>query len=144
VKRGGVADVAKLLDFGLVTAHHASGEAGGDITSGITQVGMVVGTPAYMSPEQCAGDQQPGPTSDLYSLGALGYFLVTGRSPFEGRAPLQMMLAHLSEAAPSARALRPELPEAFDALLPRCLAKRPEDRYASARALEQALRGLET
>jgi serine/threonine-protein kinase len=95
-----------------------------------------------MSPEQCAGDQQPGPASDLYSLGALGYFLVTGQSPFEGRAPLQLMLAHMSEAPPSARALRPELPAAFDALLQRCLAKRPEDRYASANALEQALSGI--
>ncbi len=103
-ERGGVPDVAKLLDFGLVTGHDADGVAVGDVTGGITQVGMVLGTPAYMSPEQCGGDQTPGPASDLYSLGALGYFLVTGRSPFEGRAPLQMMLAHLSEAPPSALA----------------------------------------
>lgn len=137
--RGGVADVAKLLDFGLVTAHKADADAVGDTAGGITQTGMVVGTPAYMSPEQCAGDQQPGPASDLYSLGALGYFLVTGQSPFEGRAPLQMMLAHMSEAPPSARTLRPELPAPFDALLQRCLAKRPDDRYASANALEIAL-----
>jgi len=82
----------------------------------------VLGTPAYMSPEQCAGEQQPGPARDLYSLGALGYFLVTGQSPFE------------------ARALRPETPAAFDAILQQCLAKRPEDRFASAKALEQTLR----
>ncbi|MEQ1692483.1 MAG: serine/threonine-protein kinase [Gemmatimonas sp.] len=138
-ERGGVPDVAKLLDFGLVTAHNADGEVVGDITGGITQVGMVLGTPAYMSPEQCAGEQQPGPASDLYSLGALGYFLVTGRSPFEGRAPLQMMLAHLGEAPPSVRALRPELPSALDAVLQRCLAKRPTERYERARDFEQAL-----
>jgi eukaryotic-like serine/threonine-protein kinase len=141
-ERGGVADVAKLLDFGLVTAQQTTGDAGDGAISGITQVGTIVGTPAYMSPEQCAGDQQPGPASDLYSLGAMGYFLVTGRAPFEGRAPLQMMLAHLSEAPPSARLLRPELPPDVDALLLRCLAKRPADRFASALALEQALRGL--
>jgi serine/threonine-protein kinase len=141
-ERGGVGDVAKLLDFGLVTARQTTGDAGDGAISGITQMGTILGTPAYMSPEQCAGDQQPGPASDLYSLGALGYFLVTGRSPFEGRAPLQMMLAHLSEAPPSARLLRPELPSAFDALLQRSLAKRPEDRFASAQAMEQALRGL--
>jgi serine/threonine-protein kinase len=135
--RGGVADVAKLLDFGLVVAHDANG-LGGE-ASGITQAGMVLGTPSYMSPEQCAGDEQPGPASDLYSLGALGYFLVTGRSPFDGRAPLQMMLAHMSEAPPSARTLRPELPAAFDAVLQCCLAKQPTDRYASAQALERAL-----
>lgn len=141
-ERGGVADVAKLLDFGLVTAQNATGQDGGDVTGSITQVGMVLGTPAYMSPEQCAGDEQPGPASDLYSLGALGYFLVTGLSPFEGRAPLQMMLAHMNDTPPSARALRPELPADFDAILQQCLAKRPEDRFASARALEQALRGV--
>ncbi|WP_434479619.1 serine/threonine-protein kinase [Gemmatimonas sp.] len=141
-ERGGVADVAKLLDFGLVTAQNATGQDGGDVTGSITQVGMVLGTPAYMSPEQCAGEQQPGPASDLYSLGALGYFLVTGLSPFEGRAPLQMMLAHMNDTPPSARALRPELPADFDAILQQCLAKRPEDRFASARALEQALRGV--
>ncbi len=139
-ERGGVADAARLLDFGLVTAHHSSGNAVGDAAGGITQAGMVLGTPDYMSPEQCAGDQLPGPASDLYSLGAVGYSLVTGRSPFQGRAPLQMMLAHMSDAPPSARAVRPELPAAFDARLLRCLAKRPEERYAHAKALEQALR----
>ena len=131
--------MAKLLDFGLVVAHNADGDVVGDGTGGITQGGMVLGTPAYMSPEQCAGDQTPGPASDLYSLGALGYFLLTGRSPFEGRAPLQMMLAHLSEQPPSVRAVRPELPAALDAVLQRCLAKRPSERYESARQFEQAL-----
>jgi serine/threonine-protein kinase len=137
-ERGGVPDVAKLLDFGLVAAHDPGGR-GSEPASGITQAGMVLGTPAYMSPEQCAGDEQPGPASDVYGLGALGYYLVTGRSPFEGRAPLQMMLAHMSEAPPSARTLRPELPAAFDAVLQRCLAKQPNERYASARELERAL-----
>ena len=138
-ERGGIADVAKLLDFGLVTAHNADSSIGSDSTGAITQSGMVLGTPAYMSPEQCAGDETPGPASDLYSLGALGYFLVTGRSPFEGRAPLQMMLAHLGEAPPSVRAVRPELPAALDAVLQRCLAKQPSERYESARAFENAL-----
>jgi serine/threonine-protein kinase len=138
-ERGGLPDVAKLLDFGLATAHNADGVTVGDVTGGITQVGMVLGTPAHMSPEQCGGEQTPGPASDLYSLGALGYFLVTGRSPFEGRAPMQMMLAHLSEAPPSARAVRPELPAALDAVLQRCLAKQPSERSENARALEHAL-----
>lgn len=138
-ERGGVPDVAKLLDFGLVVAHNTDGDSIGGSTGVTTQVGMVLGTPAYMSPEQCAGEQTPGPASDLYSLGALGYFLVTGRSPFEGRPPLQMMLAHLSEAPPSVRALRPEIPAALDVILQRCLAKQPSERYGSARDFEQAL-----
>ena len=65
--------------------------------------------------------------------------MVTGRSPFEGRAPLQMMLAHLSETPPSARAVRPEVPAALDAVLQRCLAKRPSERYESALLFEHAL-----
>ncbi|MBC8090339.1 MAG: serine/threonine protein kinase [Phycisphaerae bacterium] len=137
-ERGGIPDVAKLLDFGLVIAHNADGDSISGGTGVTTQAGMVLGTPAYMSPEQCAGDQTPGPASDLYSLGALGYFLVTGRSPFEGRAPLQMMLAHLGETQPSVRALRPELPAALDVILQRCLAKEPSERYESAREFEHA------
>ncbi|HYW30495.1 MAG TPA: serine/threonine-protein kinase, partial [Gemmatimonas sp.] len=138
-ERGGIPDVAKLLDFGLVTPHNADGEAVGDASGSITQAGVVLGTPAYMSPEQCAGEQTPGPASDLYSLGALGYFLLSGQSPFEGRAPLQIMLAHLGEVPPSVRALRPEVPATLDAVLLRCLAKEPSERYESARELENAL-----
>ena len=138
-ERGGVPDVAKLLDFGLVTAHNADGDSISGATALTTQAGMVVGTPAYMSPEQCGGQQTPGPASDLYSLGALGYYLVTGQSPFEGRAPLQMMLAHLGEAPPSVRAVRPDIPAALDVILQRCLAKQPSERYQSAREFEHAL-----
>ena len=138
-ERGGVRDVAKLLDFGLVTAHNVDGDVARDDAGDITQAGVVVGTPAYMSPEQCEGNQTPGPASDIYSLGALGYFLLAGRSPFDGRAPLQMMLAHLNESPPSVRAVRPELPAALDAVLQRCLAKRTAEPYESAAKLEHAL-----
>lgn len=137
-ERGGESDVAKLLDFGLVTTHGAD-DLGDANNGGITQTGMIVGTPAYMSPEQCAGDEQPGPSSDLYSLGALGYFLLTGRSPFEGRAPLQMMLAHLHESPPSARAIRADVPGELDEVLRKCLAKQPAERYGSVREFERAM-----
>ncbi len=137
-ERGGDVDVAELLDFGLVTTH-AAGGAHGDDDGDLTGSGLIVGTPAYMSPEQCAGEAQPGPASDLYSLGALGFFLVTGRSPFEGRAPMQMILAHLQETPPSARRIRPDIPVALDEVLLRCLAKQPADRFESARAFAQAL-----
>jgi serine/threonine-protein kinase len=139
-ERGGRRDVAKLLDFGLVTAH-ASGAEGVEDQADATLAGMVVGTPAYMSPEQCAGEQQPGPASDIYSLGALGFFLLTGRSPFEGRAPLLMMIAHLHEPAPSAAALQSSVPVALDRVLQRCLAKEPGDRFATAAAFDAALVG---
>ena len=133
-ERGGVPDVAKLLDFGLVVT---AGLQAADAK--LTQAGMILGTPAYMSPEQCGGDEHPGPASDIYSVGALAYFLLCGRSPFEGKGPVQMLMAHLGEMPPSARSLRPEVPAALDAVVMKCLAKRPEDRFASAAELERAL-----
>ncbi len=96
--RGGMPDVAKLLDFGLVTARGAgTGDAMG---ATLTQIGTIVGTPEFMSPEQCGDPNDIGPSSDLYSLGALGYFLVAGRSPFAGRNPMQMLAAHVYESPP--------------------------------------------
>jgi len=98
-ERGGMKDVAKLLDFGLVVS-------GAPVLGNgrLTEVGMFVGTPEFMSPEQCAGGEiNVGPASDLYSLGALGYYLLTGRSPFAGRSATQMLAAHLYEAPKSLR-----------------------------------------
>jgi serine/threonine-protein kinase len=133
-ERGGLRDVAKLLDFGLVV-NSASGSA----DAKLTQAGMVIGSPAYMSPEQCEGELQPAPASDIYSVGALLYFLLTGRSPFEGRAPLQMMMAHVGEVPKSAASLRTDVPSGVDAIVMRCLAKNPAERFASASKLEAAL-----
>jgi len=133
-ERGGIPDVAKLLDFGLVVT---GGLQAADAK--LTQAGIILGTPAYMSPEQCGGAENPGPASDIYSMGALAYFLLSGRSPFEGKGPVQMLIAHLGEVPPSVASLRPEVPAALDAVVMKCLAKRPEDRYASAAELERAL-----
>ena len=133
-ERGGIPDIAKLLDFGLVVT---AGMAAADAR--LTQAGMILGTPAYMSPEQCGGDEHPGPASDIYSVGALAYFMLTGRSPFEGKAPVQMMMAHLGEVPRSVASMRPDVTGAMDAVVMRCLAKRAEDRYASAAELERAL-----
>jgi serine/threonine-protein kinase len=135
-ERGGVTDVAKLLDFGLViTRRPGSDEAK------LTSAGMMVGTPEFMSPEQC-GDEEGaiGPQSDLYSLGALGYFLVTGRSPFAGRGAVQMLAAHVYETPAAPSSIVPAVPPSLDAILLRCLAKRPEERFADAAELEHALR----
>lgn len=139
-ERGGVHDVAKLLDFGLVIARR---DAGADAR--LTSAGMMVGTPEFMSPEQCGEDEGVvGPASDLYSLGALAYFLVTGRSPFAGRGAVQMLAAHLYETPvpPSvhARAVSP----ALDAVILRCLAKAPADRVTSASDLAERFRAAIT
>jgi serine/threonine-protein kinase len=134
-ERGGITDVAKLLDFGLVVSRMPGG------AGRLTEAGMFMGTPEYMSPEQCAGtDAELGPASDIYSLGALGFFLLTGRSPFAGRSATQMLAAHLYESAVAPSSLAPSLPAALDAVLLRCLAKQPGDRYPDAGAVVEALR----
>ena len=125
-ERGGVPDVAKLLDFGLVASH---GGAGDD--DRLTQVGMLLGSPAYMSPEQCNGEDVVGPASDIYSLGALLCFALTGQPPFERRAPVQTMMAHLGEVPVPPSTRRAGVDPALDAIVMRCLAKRP--RIASRR-----------
>jgi tRNA A-37 threonylcarbamoyl transferase component Bud32 len=133
-ERGGVHDVAKLLDFGLVA------EVSPDIADEkITQAGVMMGTPAYMSPEQCAGDEAITPASDIYALGALGYFLLNGSPPFTGRSAMMTIVAHLGEKPPRLDALRPGVPAALADVLLRCLEKKPADRYPTVTNLGVAL-----
>ena len=139
-ERGGVRDVAKLLDFGLVAA--VTHGAAGTTLEGVADAGLVVGTPAYMSPEQCGGDAAIGPASDLYSLGAVAFALLTGQSPFAGRSSMQMLAAHLFETPKRVDALQSGVPVALADIVARCLAKLPEHRYADARALGDALESL--
>ncbi|HVK13220.1 MAG TPA: protein kinase [Gemmataceae bacterium] len=129
-RRGTEADVAKLLDFGLV--HHADGDAG------LTRDGTTLGTPDYMAPEQTTGGPV-GPAGDLYSLGAVGFFLLTGRPPFRAPTVLDLLLAHRTAPPPRATDVVPDTPADLDAVLARCLAKAPADRYPDAAALDAAL-----
>lgn len=124
-------DVVKVLDFGLT---RAIGRRRND--------GLTEGTPAYMAPEQAMGEA-PGPAADLYSVGCVGYFLLTGRQPYEGTDSAELMRAHVSASAPELHPhIRERLPPAFVQLLTRCLAKKPDRRPSSARALASALRTL--
>jgi serine/threonine-protein kinase len=128
--RGGASDVAKLLDFGLVRSDRARFGR-----SELTAEGSIAGTPAYMSPEQAAGDSRPDARSDIYSLGALAYFLLTGAPPFADRPALKMIAAHISEVpAPLTGA-----PADLAAVVMRCLAKSPADRFADVGELDRAL-----
>jgi serine/threonine-protein kinase len=130
---GGRADVAKLLDFGLVV------DVGG-ADPRLTQAGGILGTPAYLSPEQARG-AEVGPASDLYALGATAYFILTGRPPFTGGSALALLHAHqASEPIPPSR-LNPDVPADLEAVVLRLLAKDPAGRYASAAALDAALAG---
>ena len=133
-ERGGRHDVVKLLDFGLVAGLRPE-----PIDPKISRDGMVIGTPAFMSPEQCRGESVVTPASDIYSLGALGYFLSTGKEPFRGRTAMDVMLAHLHDPPPPIRDIRPEVPPALASVLERCLAKDPFERYSSATGLEEEL-----
>jgi serine/threonine-protein kinase len=132
-ERGGQPDVAKLLDFGLVrtTGLDLHGEK-------LTQTGLVVGTPAYLSPEQAGGGDVDA-RSDVYSLGAVAYFLLTGRPPFMGKSPLHVLAAHLREDAGPLTDHRADCPADLQAVVLRCLEKEPERRFPDIDRLDAAL-----
>jgi serine/threonine protein kinase len=132
-RRGGVPDFVKLLDFGLVKALGVEREAG------LTSTGSITGTPLYISPEAV----QNAPTdarSDLYAVGAVGYFLLTSRPVFEGASIVELLMHHVRTPpeSPSQRLGRP-LADDLESVLLHCLAKNPDDRPASARALSDLL-----
>ena len=130
---GGRCDVAKVLDFGVVGGVAALPDHDPAAS------GMVAGTPEYVSPEQAVADRSVDGRSDIYGLGAMLYFMVTGRPPFERATPAEVLRAHLSEPVIPPRERRADVPADLEAVILRCLAKRPEDRYADARAVAEAL-----
>jgi serine/threonine-protein kinase len=132
---GGQRDVAKLLDFGLV--HDLSDDA----DDRLTRAGMILGTPAYMPPEQAAGDAATDARGDVYSLGAVAFFALTGRPPFQGKTAGQLLAAHRSEAPPTLTDVRPDAPPDLAAVVARCLTKSPVERFESAADLDRALAG---
>jgi serine/threonine-protein kinase len=129
---GGVSDVAKLLDFGLVK-HTAD-----DRNTNLTPDRTLSGSPLYMAPEQGLFNRAD-PRSDIYSLGATAYFLLTGKVPFEGSNAMQVMLAHARDPIVAPSQIRTDVPSDLERVVLRCLAKKPEDRYPDADTLEQAL-----
>ena len=126
---------AVLADFGIARA--ASG-AGRDA---VTEVGLTLGTPEYMSPEQAAGEQNLGSPSDVYSLGCIVYEMLAGEPPILGPGPRATMAKQVTETPRPLRALRPEVPPHVERALGRALAKDPADRFASAGAFVAALQG---
>jgi serine/threonine-protein kinase len=132
-ERGGIPDVAKLLDFGLVVPQEASRDGK------LTLDGIITGTPAYMSPEQASGQVSLDARSDVYSLGALAYFLLTGRPPFEGSSVVAVLAAHMYEPPTPLNAIRSDVPESLQSIVLRCLAKNAAERFPNAQSMERAL-----
>jgi hypothetical protein len=133
-ERGGVFDVAKLLDFGLVQETRL-----GKNGDRLTHHGTVIGSPPYMSPEQAAGKSQMDARSDIYSLGAVAYFLLTGQPPFVRETAMMMLMAHAYEPVVPPAKLRPDVPDDLQAVVLRCLEKDPSRRFPDVHSLEQAL-----
>jgi serine/threonine-protein kinase len=126
---------AVLADFGI-----AKVQGGGD---SLTATGMIVGTPSFMSPEQATGAPEVDARSDLYALGAVGYAMLTGREPFAGGSDHAALARRVSGDVPDVRQLAPDVPTDLAAVLMRCLARRPSQRWPSARALHDALMVLD-
>lgn len=133
-ERGGIRDFAKLLDFGLVKS---TGPVEGDANH--TLEGVVVGSPMYSAPETTVGGGPVDARADIYSLGATAYFVLTGRPVFKGEQPLQIVFAHAKEAPVPPTEIVSEIPRDLEAIVLKCLAKSPDDRFSSAAELESAL-----
>ncbi|HEX9292814.1 MAG TPA: serine/threonine-protein kinase [Gemmatimonadales bacterium] len=130
---------AVVADFGVAKAVSQA-----KTESGLTSVGVALGTPAYMAPEQAAGDPNIDARADIYAFGAMAYEMLTGRPPFSGMAPHQMLAAHVTEPVVPITDRRPTLPPLLADLVMTCLAKNPADRPQSANELLQALEGMAT
>jgi eukaryotic-like serine/threonine-protein kinase len=138
---------AVVTDFGVakaLRASHTTGRGGRAVTPGgtsamITAHGIAIGTPAYMAPEQAAGDPATDHRADLYALGIVSWEMLTGTAPYQGMSPQQVMAAHMVSSPPSIGSRRYDVPKALAAVVDQLLAKEPRDRPRSAADLIRAL-----
>jgi serine/threonine-protein kinase len=133
-RQGGIDDHTKLLDFGLV---QESSRAKQSST-------CVVGTPLYLAPEAIASPESVGPKSDLYAVGAVAYYLLTGRHVFDGRTVIEVCSKHLHVEPEAPRSIEPSIPSELEAIVLGCLAKDPAERPASAAELAERLQECAT
>jgi serine/threonine protein kinase len=134
VPRGDDQAFVKVLDFGLAKLVHDDGAAPHE-----TRAGIVMGTPYYMSPEQCEGASELDARADIYALGVVLFEMLTGKLPFGGHTPGEVLVKQMTMRAPAARSVIPELPEELDAILHCALAKDPGQRFPSMAAFRDAL-----
>jgi serine/threonine-protein kinase len=138
-QRGNRHDVTKLLDFGLAKPMSPVPDS-----VELTLEHSITGSPLYMSPEQALGDREPDARSDIYSLGAVAYFLLAGHPPFDFEKPMQVLLAHAKDRPAELLSIVPEIPPRLSEIVMRCLEKRPEDRFQSVEDLHQELTRCES
>ena len=124
---------AIVTDFGIAKAVTAAA------SSNLTQTGTAVGTPAYMSPEQASGDREPDGRSDVYSLGCVLFEMLAGATPFTGPTVQALITKRFTEPVPSVKTARPEITGELDLVVTKTLAKEPEERFATAAQVVQAL-----
>ncbi|MBK8171752.1 MAG: protein kinase [Sandaracinaceae bacterium] len=136
--RGHDPDFVKVVDFGLVKV------LGDETENDFTQTGMMMGTPKYMSPEQISG-KEVTEHSDMYSLGAVLFFALTGKPPFDAASKFDILTAHVNNEPPRMRDVFADcqVSEALEGVVRRCMAKVPEDRYRSMHEVSRALRACE-
>jgi len=128
-------DVVKLLDFGLVRPLDTANQ------TELSSVNEIKGSPLYMCPEQAVG-KSPDTRGDLYSLGALAYFLLTGRPPFDQGNPLELVVAHSTQTPPTFAEIGTDIDPGLEAVVRKCLQKKPADRFQSPDEMLQALEAL--
>jgi len=127
--------VVTIMDFGIVKE-----QAGGE---NLTRTGLVFGTPEYMAPEQAQGQADPGPTSDLYSLGVVAYEMLSGRPPYQGDTPFSVVLKHIKKPPPPLVELLPEVSIQFQSVIFKSLEKKPGARYPTADEMREAMEGVD-
>jgi serine/threonine-protein kinase len=127
-------DWAKVLDFGIAKIKETAENQDPELTA----PNLIIGTPQYMSPEQCSGASKIDARSDIYSLGIIVYELLAGHVPFTADSPTEVMMKQMQEAAPSLLTERDDLPASVDAVVQRALAKNPDHRFQKAGELSEA------
>jgi serine/threonine-protein kinase len=130
-----VGDYAKVLDFGIAKIN----EPDGTFDPGLTAPNLVIGTPQYMSPEQCSQDSEIDHRSDIYSLGVILYEMLIGHVPFSGDSPTMVMMKHLQEPVPSVLEERQDVPPPIGRVVARAMAKVPDNRYQNIAELVEDL-----
>jgi len=130
-----VGDHAKVLDFGIAKIN----EPEGDFDTELTAPNLVIGTPQYMSPEQCSQGSEIDARSDIYSFGVILFEMLAGHVPFSGESPTMVMMKHLQDPVPSILEERPDLPPAIGRVLARAMAKLPANRYQTINELLEDL-----